>query len=128
MKIILVDDEPYTIIGMMSELEDLFPSAQIDEYRSPLAFLENAVFSPDDAVYLIDYNMSPLTGFDTIKKICDNTGAVELQNVFLYTGNIAYIPDLEKNSLLSLKVTILEKGTGKQDLFAKIEEKFYGAA
>ena len=72
--------------------------------------------------------MKPKNGFDVIMEVVGKQGQMSgLPNVILYTGNAQYLKESEKNSLADMKVAVLEKGTGKNDLF-DIIGKFMEAA
>ena len=126
--IVLLDDEPYTILGMTVEMEDLFPEAKIIEFQDPTAFLQEYKAFDKNSVFVIDYNMKPKNGFDVIMEVVGKQGQMSgLPNVILYTGNAQYLKESEKNILGDMKVAVLEKGTGKNDLF-DIIGKFMEAA
>ena len=74
--IVLLDDEPYTILGMTVEMEDLFPEAKIIEFQDPTAFLQEYKAFDKNSVFVIDYNMKPKNGFDVIMEVVGKQQAV----------------------------------------------------
>lgn len=72
--IVLLDDEPYTILGMTVEMEDLFPEAKIIEFQDPTVFLPEYKAFDKNSVFVIDYNMKPKNGFDVIMEVVGKQG------------------------------------------------------
>ena len=89
MKILIIDDEPLAIEGLMAILKRICPDARLRGFEDPEDTFELVNYNPPDIAFL-DIEMRTMNGIDYAQKLMDINPAV---NIIFVTGYKIYMED-----------------------------------